>query len=74
MMLNGLRIVPHPLAERVYTKARIERTAVKKRRRGWTLRYETVREPCAIQAGGVIYMHPSAYAQMAARAQQGDKP
>jgi hypothetical protein len=59
--LFGLSVVSHPLAERAVKKARIERTAVKKRRRGWKLTYETKREPCVFQAGNTIYMHPKLY-------------
>lgn len=54
MRFNGLRIVMTPLAERMVRQPRIERTAIKKRRRSWTLRYETKREPCAYVAGDVF--------------------
>lgn len=66
MNLLGMRIVSHPLAEKVERVARITRTPIKKRRRGWLLRYEEVRTPCAYVVGGTVYMHPAAVAKLRA--------
>lgn len=71
MMLNGLRVVSSPNAERITKHARIERTAVKKRRRGWCLTYETKREPCAFVVGDTIYMHPIAISALRAASKGG---
>lgn len=57
--LFGLNIVSHPLATRTERVARIERSRIAKRRRRWTLRYETRVIPCAFQVGSTVYMHPS---------------
>jgi len=62
--LDGMNVVPHPLAEKVERVARIARNPVKKRRRGWQLRYEQVRTPCAFVIGNTVYMHPDAYAKL----------
>lgn len=67
MNLLGLRIVPHLLAEKVERVARITRTPVKKRRRGWLLRYEEVRTPCAYVVGSTVYMHPAAVEKLRAQ-------
>lgn len=64
MDLLGMRVIPHPLAEKVERVARITRNPVKKRRRGWLLRYETVRTPCAFIIGKTVYMHPAAVAKL----------
>lgn len=57
--LFGLNIVSHPLATRNERVAHITRNPTAKRRRRWTLRYETRVIPSAFQAGNTVYMHPS---------------
>lgn len=64
MNLAGMNIVPHRLAEKVERVARITRNPVKKRRRGWQLRYETLHRPCAFVIGSTVYMHPDAYEKL----------
>jgi hypothetical protein len=66
MDLRGMRVIPHPLAEKVERVARITRTPIKKRRRGWQLRYETIRTPCAFVVGSTVYIHPAAVAKLRA--------
>lgn len=64
MNINGMRVVSHPMAEKVERVARITRNPIKKRRRGWLLRYEEVRTPCAYVFGSTVYMHPAAVAAL----------
>lgn len=64
MNLFGMNVVSHPLAEEVKRVARITRNPIKKRRRGWLLRYETVRTPCAFVIGSTVYMHPAGIAKL----------
>lgn len=64
MNLGGLKIISHPLAERVERVARITRSPIKKRRRGWVLRYEQVRTPCALVIGNTAYVHPDAFERL----------
>lgn len=62
----GMKIVSHPLAEKVERVAVISRTPIKKRRRGWQLRYDQRRTPCTIVIDGTVYAHPDIYAQLSA--------
>ena len=64
MNLGGMNIISHPLAEKVERVARITRSPIKKRRRGWLLRYEQVRTPCAFVIGNVAYVHPDAFERL----------
>lgn len=72
--LYGMRVIPHLLAEKVERVARITRNPIKKRRRGWLLRYETVRTPCAFVVGSTVYMHPEALAKLRARSTGTERP
>lgn len=64
MNLYGVKVIENPLAVHVVKEARIERTAVKKRRRGWRLTYEMKKVPCVLNVRGVLYVHPTIYKQL----------
>ncbi len=66
LMLHGLRVVPHGLAETVRVQYTVERIALRRRRRYYVKRTE-VREPGCFQAGDVLYMHPKLVAQLKAQ-------
>lgn len=61
---NGLNIVSHPLAVSVRFESRVERHAIKKRRRNWRVVKHRIETPCAYQSGSTLYMHPSLVAEL----------
>lgn len=58
MSLFGLNIVSHRFALSVKYVFTVEKTAIRKRRRGWRVIKTKVETPCAYQVGGTIYAHP----------------
>jgi len=59
MGLFDISIVSHPLALSVKYVFSVEKTAIRKRRRGWRVIKTKVETPCAYQIGGTMYAHPS---------------
>ena len=59
MSLFGISIVSHPLALSVRNVFTVEKTPIRKRRRGWRVIKTKVETPGAYQIGGTIYAHPS---------------
>lgn len=64
MHLAGLTVIPHPLATKRTDRFSVERTAIRKRRKGWRVVKTTTGAPAMIVVGGTVYMHPLAYAQL----------
>ena len=61
-MLLGLQIVYSPVAREVRTWFTVERTAIKKRRRGWRVVKHHIDRPGCYRMGNTLVMHPDVYA------------
>jgi hypothetical protein len=64
MHYGGMTIVPSPLAIRRTDRFSVERTAIRKRRKGWRVVKTTTDDPAMIVVGSTVYVHPLAYAKL----------
>jgi hypothetical protein len=61
----GLKIVSHPLAVKVGVKYGVRRWGtLLKKRRGWCVERIETQQPCVVQLGNTVYVHPDLYEQM----------
>lgn len=69
LRINGISVFPSDLAVTVRKVAHVDQNPIKKRRKGYRVRVETVREPGAIWSalnGGCYFVHPEVYAKLKA--------
>lgn len=58
LMLNGIKVITHPLAVETIVTFKVARHPIQKRRRNWHVVRLVNVQPCAYMVGDVMYAHP----------------